>query len=378
MPRSQLNNLPDIEVDLIPKGKQNRPGTELKVKYITVHNTDNTDRGADARRHGLFLRDVGHRVDPKTKRKIWVSWHFTVDDERVVRHLPLNERGIHTQRGNSQSIGIEICMNPETDEAAANLSAARLVAALLRDHKLELSAVVPHSKWYDKKHCPRRLTDSKTRPGKKWDAFLELVRGQLGRLDLEQTAIEAAPFAPISLPDKDTDAGLFARLLIVENRTPAHASYNVQEALRGMKAMKAVVHNRLLKPSLFGAPGARTALDIVTAPGQFRGFSKDAQGKLALTQALQSNIDDVLRNANTGAPGKFHEFVTNAINVGLAAPDDPFKSLTTIGGGEVKPGAFGWRTEGSAEPGGLFVKITDALSGQIAGNRFFALKKTTF
>lgn len=377
MPRSLLNNLPNVEVDLIPKGKQNRPGTELEVKYITIHNTDNTDRGADARRHALFLRNVGHRVDPKTKRKIWVSWHFTVDGERVVRHLPLNERGIHAQRGNSQSIGIEICMNPETDEQAANLSAARLVAALLGDHKLELSAVVPHSRWYDKKHCPRRLTDSATRPGRKWEAFLGLIREQSARLD--EGLLEApAPFAPLPLPDKDTDAGMFARLLIVENRTPAHPRYDAAEALRGMKAMKAVVHNRLLKPSVFGAPGATKPLDIVTAPGQFRGFSKDAQGKLALTQALRDLIDDVLQKANTGAPGKFHEFVTNAVSVGSAAPDDPFKSLTSVGGVEVKPGAFGWRTEGSAEPGGSFVKITGTPSGLIAGNQFFAVKKTAF
>jgi hypothetical protein len=377
MPRSQLSNLPDIEVDLIPKGKENRPGTELEVKYVTIHNTDNTDRGADARRHALFLRNVGHRVDPKTKRKIWVSWHFTVDDERVVRHLPLNERGIHAQRGNSQSIGIEICMNPETDEKAANLSAARLVAALLSDYKLELKAVVPHSRWYDKKHCPRRLTDSATRLGKKGDAFLELIRGQLAQLK-DVGPAPAAPFAPISLPDKDTDAGMFARLLIVESRTPARPNYDAAEVLRGMKAMKAVVHNRLLKPSSFGAPGGKTVLDIVTAPGQFKGFSKDEQGKLSLSQALQNLIDDVLTKANTGAPGKFHEFVTNAINVGSAAPDDPFKSLTSIGGVEVKPGAFGWRTEGSADPGGFFVKITGTPSGLIAGNQFYAVKKNAF
>lgn len=393
MTRDEFEKLLNMETDLIPKGKTNRTGKPLTMKFITVHNTDNTDPGADARRHGKFLRNTGYREvkgkDGKV-RKQWVSWHYTVDDERVVRHLPLGEQGIHAQRGNSQSVGIEICMNPETDPPTANLRAARLVALLMYDHKLDLSKVVPHRKWYDK-NCPRRLMDSQQNPGKKWDDFKNIVgqefakigaKGRGARAD-DRRAGRARATAPppdtaITLPDANTDAGLFSRLLIAESRSPSSPAYKADEVLKGMKAMKAVVNNRLQKPSVFGAPGGKIFLDIVAAPGQFAGFSKNAQGKLVIATTVQQRIDDAVAKANSGQPGKFHEFVTNALNVAAAPPDDPFASLTKIGNIEVKPGAFGWRTEGSSDPGGFFVKIPAANSGAIAGNQFFAVEKKAF
>lgn len=414
MTRDEFEKLLNLETDLIPKGKTNRTGKPLTAKFITVHNTDNTDPGADARRHGKFLRTTGFR-EVKGKdgkiRKQFVSWHYTVDDERVVRHLPLGEQGIHAQNGgNSQSFGIEICMNPETDPPTANLRAARVVALLMFDHKLDLTKVVPHRKWFDK-NCPRRLMDDQQHPGKKWDAFKRIIEqefAKIGATPLNQpaeasstkkgstssakkggtrsakkrtgrkrAAILRADRA-ITLPDVNTDAGLFSRLLIAESRSPSNPAYKADEVLKGMKAMKAVVNNRLLKPSVFGAPGGKNFLDIVTAPGQFAGFSKNPQGKLVVDTQVQQRIDDAVAKANSGQPGKFHEFVTNAINVATAPPDDPFSSLTKIGNIEVKPGAFGWRTEGSSAPGGFFVKIPAGDSGALGGNQFFAVKKNAF
>ena len=187
MIREEFEKQLNLEKDLIPEGKRNRTEKPLTMNFITVHNTDNEDAGADARRHGKFLRTKGYREVKRkdgTVGKQWVSWHYTVDDDRVVMHLPLDEQGIHAQgRGNAESVGIEICMNPETNPPMANLRAARLVALLMYDHKIDLSKVVPHRKWYDK-NCPRRLMDSQQTPGKKWANFKDLIKEEFDKIDV--------------------------------------------------------------------------------------------------------------------------------------------------------------------------------------------------
>ena len=90
--------------DLIPKGRRNRPGYKLTPKYITIHDTANTQTGADARAHANYL---------KNSPNLEASWHFTVDDKVIIQHLPLSENGWHAGdgangTGNRQSIGIEI------------------------------------------------------------------------------------------------------------------------------------------------------------------------------------------------------------------------------------------------------------------------------
>ncbi|HET6890678.1 MAG TPA: N-acetylmuramoyl-L-alanine amidase [Pyrinomonadaceae bacterium] len=181
MTRDEFVNQLSLEVNLIPVGKQNRSGLTLSPQFVTVHNTDTTNPGADARAHGRFLKNVGYYMWNGSKR--WVSWHFTVDDERVVRHLPLGERGIHAPNGgNTKSFGIEICMNPETDRATADLRAARVVALLMYDFNLDISKVVPHRKWTTK-NCPRLLMNSQGNPGQKWDAFKNVVKQEFEKID---------------------------------------------------------------------------------------------------------------------------------------------------------------------------------------------------
>ncbi len=72
--------------DFIPSGSSNRPGYYMNPLYITVHNTSNTAKGANAASHARFAKN-----NPSTG----VSWHFTVDDAEIYQHLPLNENGWH-------------------------------------------------------------------------------------------------------------------------------------------------------------------------------------------------------------------------------------------------------------------------------------------
>jgi hypothetical protein len=185
----------------------------------------------------------------------------------------------------------------------------------------------------------------------------------------------------IQLPALSTEAGLLARVFIAENFTPFdHAHYDEARVLACMRAQKAVLQNRLahldLDPVHFGAAGATTLTDIVlgTNPQAIAGF-KRVPGGVEISAGVQKRINDVMTQANTGAPGKFFRFVTNAINTAQSPAADPFAALTVINGVKVHPGAYFWRTEGHAGPGGNTVEIPDNLGGLISHNRFYAIKR---
>ncbi len=159
--------------DFIPPGRRNRPGYRLVPRYITIHDTANTNAGADAKAHANYLKGGAAASIP-------ASWHFTVDDRLIVQHLPLDENGWHAGdgangAGNRQSIGIEICENKNGIRIEAEKNAAWLTAKLLGDFSLELEQVKQHHHWSGK-NCPRVL---RGRSGG-WASFLEAVRLQLG------------------------------------------------------------------------------------------------------------------------------------------------------------------------------------------------------
>jgi hypothetical protein len=180
----------------------------------------------------------------------------------------------------------------------------------------------------------------------------------------------------VTLPDVNTDAGLLARLFIAECRNPGYKDYDKAVAAKAMRAMHATVDNRLHnKPEKFGAPNAKSYADIVGAAGQFAGFSQDDKGKIVIAANVQKRIDEVMKIANTGKPGKYAEFVQLAIDSAKAKVDDPFKGITKVGGVPTIGGSYGWRTATAAGPGGDFVAIGDDQGGALAGNRFYTLKK---
>ena len=150
-----------IEVRLLP-------GVRPKIvpTHICLHETDNTDAGADADAHARYLLGA----DAK-KRK--VSWHYTIDAGGVIKHLPGSSRGSHagTAEGNSKSIGIELCVNGGflADETWNN--AVELVKALMVAYGIPASRVVPHRHWSGK-HCPAMILDSG-----RWDDFIAAISG---------------------------------------------------------------------------------------------------------------------------------------------------------------------------------------------------------
>jgi len=163
-----------ITPDFIPLGRNNRPAYPLTVTYITIHDTDNPNPGANAQMHAIYLKNAdegeympNNPIKPK-------SWHFTVDDHEIYQHLPLNENGWHAGDGdgpgNRQSIGIETCMNSDGNRTQAEENAAWLTAKLLNDFGLSLAQVKQHYDWSGK-DCPSVL---RGRVGG-WEEFLARV-----------------------------------------------------------------------------------------------------------------------------------------------------------------------------------------------------------
>ena len=181
----------DIVKDFIPRGRRNRPEHSMSAKWITIHDTGNSDAGADAAAHARYLKGDAAANRP-------VSWHFTVDEDNVYQHLPLDENGWHAEdgsngQGNRMSIGVEICMNSDGDRPRAEARAAKLVAWLLQtvdSLKDYPGAVKQHHDWTGK-NCPRVL---RGRSGG-WQEFLDAVKEALHESDGELHRVQVGAYS---------------------------------------------------------------------------------------------------------------------------------------------------------------------------------------
>lgn len=134
-----------------------------KPKYIVIHETDNTSKGAGAKRHAQAMNNgnlkgtVHYYVDD-------VSIYQTLDHKNGAyaigdngNKVTASKYGIHNQN----SINIEICVNPDSNYNKAVDNAIDLVRYLMRLEGISINNVVRH---YDatRKHCPRKILDNET------------------------------------------------------------------------------------------------------------------------------------------------------------------------------------------------------------------------
>jgi N-acetylmuramoyl-L-alanine amidase len=162
----------------------------MNPTYITIHATEN--RTGDAFAHAAALRNGRLRA---TRRKGgnrigFLTWHFTVQEDLAVQHLPTREQGEHADfdgPGNNYSIGIEMCEHRGNSISATIDRTAKLAAVLMYENRIPLNHVVPHYHWPRRgahpahKNCPHFLLDH-GRPGRKWAWFLGKVKTQYNRL----------------------------------------------------------------------------------------------------------------------------------------------------------------------------------------------------
>lgn len=151
-------------------------------RYVTIHQTGNLSRGANANMHARLQKN-----NPRN-----ASWHWQVDAVEAVQSFPHSVRCWHASDGggpgNMQSIGIEICINQDQNYNQQVANGAKLAAWVLNHEGLTLDKMYRHYDWDKKsrKRCPRQIMDGKN--GITWTKFRQMVQDELNKLKGKKTA----------------------------------------------------------------------------------------------------------------------------------------------------------------------------------------------
>lgn len=140
---------------------RNINGTGNPCSYIVIHETDNTNRGANAEAHARAQYN-GYFTD--------MSVHYYTDKDGVYQAAEHTCKCWHVGRtyvsspnvpacNNNNSIGIEICVPSDGDYTKARNNAIALVQYLISSTGIPASRVIRH---YDAKgkYCPRKMLDN--------------------------------------------------------------------------------------------------------------------------------------------------------------------------------------------------------------------------
>lgn len=161
---------------LVPttKARTMTSGTGNTRRKICIHETDNTNRGANADAHSRLQARGNSRK---------ASWHWQVDDKEAIQSFTHEWRcwAAGSSKGNNEAIHIEICVNSDGDYKKAVQNAAKLVAKILKEEQLTINDIVQHN-YYSGKNCPRIM-----RKGNiiSWNQFLTMVK-ESGGLTVSQ------------------------------------------------------------------------------------------------------------------------------------------------------------------------------------------------
>ncbi|EQJ93960.1 N-acetylmuramoyl-L-alanine amidase family protein [Clostridioides difficile P51] len=141
------------------------------AKFIVIHETDNEDKGADAKRHAQALNNGN----------LEASVHYYVDDKMIYQTLDHKDGAWAVGKSygtalvagvtNYNSINIEICVNKDGNYTKARENAIDLTRKLMKDLNISADKVIRH---YDakKKYCPRKMLDNP----KLWVDFKDKVK----------------------------------------------------------------------------------------------------------------------------------------------------------------------------------------------------------
>lgn len=146
--------------------RDNTYGEGNPTNYITIHETANSDTGANAQAHAN-LQTNGFSA----------TWHWQVDDKQAIKSFPHTVRCWHagdgTGKGNYESIGIEICVNVDGDFQKAVQNASELVKIIMKEEGIAASNVVQHNHWSGK-DCPANLRNGRNVT---WSQFKQMING---------------------------------------------------------------------------------------------------------------------------------------------------------------------------------------------------------
>jgi len=136
------------------------PGTNSK-KYIVIHETANTRKGANANAHARLQASGNSRQ---------ASWHYQVDDKEIIQSFEDDAQcwGAGNRYYNENGIQIEICVNSDGDFKKAVDNAVKLTKYLMDKYNIPASNVIQHNQ-ASGKNCPRYLRSGEK--GVSWGDF---------------------------------------------------------------------------------------------------------------------------------------------------------------------------------------------------------------
>ncbi len=141
-----------INKKLINFNYSNRGG--VAIKYIIIHDTGNTNMGANALAHYNYFNSGDKKA----------SAHYFVDSLGVIQTVEDFNSAWHCGDGrgkfgitNNNSIGVEICINSDGSFESALLNTHKLILFLMDKHSICKKNVLRH---YDasRKICPRTMS----------------------------------------------------------------------------------------------------------------------------------------------------------------------------------------------------------------------------
>ena len=154
-----------MKINKILSNNKNHYTGVNKCKYITIHETGNTNKGANALNHAKYINNGSS-----------VTWHYTVDDTQIIQHYEDSVQCWHAGdgrgEGNTNSIGIEMCINSDGDFNKTIENTIELVKHLMNKHNIPIENVVQHNKWSGK-DCPANIRSGKPIS---WSGFINMIK----------------------------------------------------------------------------------------------------------------------------------------------------------------------------------------------------------
>lgn len=138
-----------------------------KCLYITIHETGNTNIGANALNHAKYINSGSS-----------ATWHYTVDTEQVIQHFNDTVQCWHSGDGkgdgNLNSIGIEMCINSDGNMNDTINNTIELIKYLMNKYNIPINNVVQHNHWSDK-NCPSNIRSGKPIT---WNTFINKIKNE--------------------------------------------------------------------------------------------------------------------------------------------------------------------------------------------------------
>lgn len=137
-------------------------------RFIVIHDTGNTSKGANALAHFKYFNSANRNA----------SAHFFVDDNEIIETVEVSLASWHCGDGrgrygitNRNSIGIEMCVNSDSDFEKTKENTLKLIRFLMEFYKIPWENVARH---YDasRKICPRSMSSNNW---SSWWSFKELI-----------------------------------------------------------------------------------------------------------------------------------------------------------------------------------------------------------